>query len=105
MSATTKRWLLDTGERAGRTFLQAYFAVWLALGAGYETLFTLENLKGGVVGVALSVAMSVGAKKTGADDSASLLPANVDPPQDPPKKAARKKAAPVKKAAKKRAGG
>lgn len=101
MSATTKRWLLDTLERAGRTFLQAYFAVWLTVGsAEYETLFTVTNLKAGVVGVALSLAMSVGAKKTGADDSASLLPADVDPPQDPPKKAAPRKRAPVKKAAK-----
>lgn len=96
MSPTTKRWLLDAAERAGRTALQAYMAVWIAAGATYETLFTRDNLEGAIVGVALSVAMSVGAKKRGADDSASLLPADVDPPQ-PVKKAA-KKAAPRKRA-------
>lgn len=101
MSATTKRWLLDTLERAGRTFGQAYFAAWVAFGSmEFETLFTLDNLKAGVVGLAASVAMSLGAKQTGADDSASLLPANVDPPQDPPakKKAVAKKAVPRKRA-------
>jgi hypothetical protein len=82
VTSTTGRWLADTGERAGRTFLQGYFAVWLAFGAGFDTLFTLDNLKAGVVATALSVAMSMGAKKAGANDSASLLPASVDPPQD-----------------------
>lgn len=81
MTAKTKRWLADTGERAGRTFVQAYLACWLAIEPAFETLFTLDNLKAGVVGLALSVAVSVGAKKRGADDSASLLPAAVDPPQ------------------------
>jgi hypothetical protein len=91
VSATTKRWLADALERSGRTFVQAYLACWLAAGsADYDELFTITNLKAGVVGLALSLAVSVGAKKRGADDSASLLPADVDPPQ------------PVKKAAKKR---
>lgn len=95
MTNTTKRWLADSLERAGRTFLQAYFGVWFALGADFDHLFVRDNFEGGVVGLALSLAVSVGAKQAGADDSASLLPADVDPPQ--------KKAAPVKKAAKKRA--
>lgn len=101
MSAATKRWLLDTAERSLRTFSQAYFAAWVAFGSmEYETLFTVDNLKAGVVGLAASIAMSLGAKNVGADDSASLLAADVDPPQDPPakKKAAAKKAAPRKRA-------
>lgn len=97
MSAKTKRWLADALERAGRTAAQAYLAVWIANGASYETLFTRTNLEGAVVGLALSLAVSVGAKQAGADDSASLLPADVDPPQPV------KKRAPAKKAAKKRA--
>lgn len=97
MSDKTKRWLADTAERAVRTFLQAYFAVWFTVGnTEYETLFTATNLKAGVVGVAISVGMSVGAKKRGADDSASYLAADVDPPQPVKKKAAAKKA-PAKK--------
>lgn len=82
MTDARKRWLADSAERAARTFLQAYFAVWITAGGGFDYLFTADNLKGGVVGVALSVAMSVGALKRGADDSASYLPADVDPPQD-----------------------
>lgn len=78
-----KRWVADTAERAGRTFGQSYLAVWVAAGGtAFDTLFTVTNLKAGVVGVALSVAVSVGAKQSGPNDSASLLPADVDPPQD-----------------------
>jgi hypothetical protein len=81
MSDATKRWLADALERAARTFGQAYLGVWLALGADFDHLFTRNNLEGGVTGLALSLAVSIGAKKRGADDSASLLPADVDPPQ------------------------
>lgn len=83
MSGDLKRWIADTLERAGRTFVQAYLAAWVAAGdTQYDLLFTITNLKAGVVGLALAVAFSVGAKQTGANDSASLLPATVDPPQD-----------------------
>lgn len=97
MTDKTKRFLLDTLERAARTALQAYLAVWVAGTPDYDHLFTRSNFEGAVVGLALSIAMSVGAKKAGADDSASLLPANVDPPQPV------RKRAPAKKPAKKRA--
>ena len=95
MSAKTKRWLLDMGERAAVTFVQAYIAVWFVLGAEYDNLLDERCWQGGVVGLVLAVAKGVGAKNLGADDSASLLPADVDPPQPV-------KRAPVKKAAKKR---
>lgn len=81
MNDKTKRWLADAAERAARTFGQAYLAAWVALGADFDHLFTRNNLEAGVVGLALSLAVSVGARKRGADDSASLLPADVDPPQ------------------------
>lgn len=58
--------------------MQAYLAVWVAGTPDYDHLFTRSNLEGAVVGLALSLAMSVGAKKRGADDDASLL----DPPED-----------------------
>lgn len=89
-----QRFVLDAGERAGKTFLQLYLASW-ALAAGFlntnsdvpdnstfNLLFTMDNVKAGVVGVAFSIFMSVGSKQNGANDSASLLPANVDPPQE-----------------------
>lgn len=99
MNAKTRRWALDTAERCIKTFLEAYFAVWFAMGADFDHLFTVDNLKGGVVGVALSLAMSVGALKQGADDSASFLPGDVDPPQPVKKKAAARKTAAKRKPA------
>lgn len=83
MTSTTKRWLADSAERAARTAVQAYFAVWVAGTPDFDHLFTRSNLEGAVVGVALSIAMAVGAKRQGAPDSASFLPADVDPPQLP----------------------
>jgi hypothetical protein len=64
----------DTVERAARTFLQAYLGVWLATGADFDGLTNSDNLKAGVVAVALSVAMSMGLKKVGTNkDSGSIL--------------------------------
>jgi hypothetical protein len=64
----------DTAERAARTFLQAYLSVWLVTGADFDGLVDTENLKAGVVAVALSVAMSMGLKKVGPNkDSGSVL--------------------------------
>jgi len=81
-----RRWLFDTAERASKTFVQAYLAVWVVAGADFDHLFTRDNLEGGVVGLALAVAVAVGAKQMGAPDSASLLPAKVDPPQEAQKR-------------------
>lgn len=64
----------DAVERAVRTFLQAYLGVWIATGADFDGLVDTDNLKVGVVAVALSVAMSMGLKKVGPNkDSASTL--------------------------------
>lgn len=81
MTNSTRRFIADTAERAARTAAQGYFAVWLGIGgADFDTLFTLNNVKAAVVAVALSVAMSVGAKRVAARDSASFLPVGLDPP-------------------------
>lgn len=82
MSSDLRRWLFDTAERAGKTFVQAYLAVWFVAGADFDNLFTRDNLEGGVVGLALALAAAIGAKRLGAPDSASFLPAEVDPPQE-----------------------
>jgi hypothetical protein len=64
----------DTVERAVRTFLQGYFGAWFATGADFDGLVAMDNLKVGVVAVALSVAMSMGLKNVGSNkDSASVL--------------------------------
>lgn len=67
-------WVKDTAERAARTFLQAYLTLWIVVGGtDFDALFTVENLKAGVVGIGLSVAMAVGAKQTGNPDDASYF--------------------------------
>jgi hypothetical protein len=68
------QFIKETAERAGRTFLQAYLAFWLVVGSDFDSLFTLDNLKAGVVAVALSVAMSLGLKNVGPNkDSAGSI--------------------------------
>ena len=64
----------DAAERAARTFLQGYLGAWLATGADFDGLASTDNLKVGVVAVALSVAMSMGLKKVGPNkNSASVI--------------------------------
>lgn len=82
----SKKFVVETLERASKTFLQAYMLAWtvkagiLDIGisvpsnASYDVLFTWDNVKAGVVGVALSLATSVGSKPIGADkDGPSIL--------------------------------
>lgn len=72
-----KVFIAKLAERAAKTFLQFYFANWIYFGDGavdYEHLFTEANVKAGVVGLALSVATSVGTKNVGPDnDSPSVV--------------------------------
>lgn len=91
---TITRFIADSLERAGKTFAQFYLGTWMLRAgvldstmhrdgtAAFDLLFTETNLKAGIVGVALSFATSIGSKQIGANDSASLLPANIDPPQE-----------------------
>lgn len=75
--------LEDAAERAIKTFGQFYLGYWLFLNPGvegvvtpdaFDTLFTADNLKAGVVGLALSAVFSLGSKKFGKNkDSASLV--------------------------------
>ena len=81
----TKELIRDSLERAGKTFIQFYIGAWmLAAGllgtdlnvpntAAFDLLFTLDNVKAGVVGVALSIATSVGSSRIGDSDNASLV--------------------------------
>lgn len=79
-----KKFIVDTAERGARTFGQFYLGFWLLsaglLGTGadanadaFDLLFTWDNVKAGVVGLALSVATAIGAKPFGDKDSASVL--------------------------------
>jgi len=68
------KFLKDTAERAGRTFLQAYLGAWIATGANPDDLLKADSLKIGVSAVALSVAMALGLKKVGPNkNSASVV--------------------------------
>ena len=65
----------DVIERAVRTFMYGYLTNWVMNGLGYLSLFTLENAQYGVVAVAFSVAVSLGVKNIGGNESASALSA------------------------------
>lgn len=70
----TVAFIKDTAERAVRTFFQGYLGSWLATGADFDGLVKTDNLKVGVVAVALSIAMSLGLKKVGSNkESGSVL--------------------------------
>jgi hypothetical protein len=82
------RYLSDLGERALRTFIQAYLA---AIGVdaggvpGFDELFTLTALKVAIAATVVSVAMSLLAKPVGNPDSPSALPPQAQvPAPDPP---------------------
>lgn len=69
----TRVWLEDAVGRLVRTFIQGYAAFWAVAGQSYDTLFTLDNLKAGVVAAAISFFMSMGASQFGNPHSASFL--------------------------------
>ena len=75
------RWALDAFERATRTFLQGALAVltvdqFLGTAADWQDALKVA----GVAGV-FSLLTSFIAKPVAANDSASFLPAETDPPQ------------------------
>jgi hypothetical protein len=91
----SKVWWLSAAERAGKTFLQAYLTFWImvagfASGAAqvnadaFDLLFTWNNVKAGVVGLALSLATSVGSTKLGPDSNAPSLTVTETKPTQPP---------------------
>lgn len=77
MAIFDQKFIAKTTERMGKTFLQFYLGNWMYFShqaIEYSTLFTVANAKAGVVGVALSLATSIGTKNLGPDkDSPSLV--------------------------------
>lgn len=79
----SRRWLLDTLERALSTAAQALLAMLpLSYVPGVVLDLRAALLAALFAGVAC-VLKCVAALRVGASDSASLLPADVDPPQPP----------------------
>ena len=77
-------WALDTLERAARAYA-ASFASLIAADQVF-TKFDLalgETFYAAFVGFVVSAILSLAGKTRGAEDSASLLPAKSDPPQQP----------------------
>jgi hypothetical protein len=86
MTIFSKVFVEKTAERMGKTFVQFYLGFWmLSMGllnttaevagpGAFDSLFTIDNAKAGVVGVALSLATSIGTKGFGPDkESPSLV--------------------------------
>ena len=77
-----RRFLLDTLERTARTFVQGFLAVvtvdaFSDLAASWQ-----QKLAAGALAGLYAVLTSFAAQPAGAPDSASFLPADVDPPLD-----------------------
>jgi hypothetical protein len=83
----SRRYLADLGERAVRSFLQGFFGIWLVNPTEpieFDTLFTVTNLKAGLVMAALAIGMAVVGKPIGNPDSGSVLPPKAQPPAPQP---------------------
>jgi len=75
----SSQWWQDATERAVKTFLQAYLAFWMVAAqvAGdqsemFDTLFTWDNVKAGIVGLVLSLGTSALSKARGDSSTASF---------------------------------
>ena len=81
--ALIKYWQ-DVAERAGWTFIEGYAGWWLIAAGGalkdrdfvgaYDYLFTVNNLRAGVVVMAISIVKSRLVKNVGEPSTASILP-------------------------------
>ena len=76
MSRDWKLWLIDTGERLVKTFVQAF--------AGSLVVTGWDDVKAALAIAAsagvLAVLMAVAGKQVGSPSSAALLPRRLDPP-------------------------
>lgn len=82
MTDRIKHWAADTAERVLATFAQAVLGLLPAAYLPHTHLPIGTILAGAGFAAAVSLLKCVAALKVGAPDSASLLPADVDPPQD-----------------------
>lgn len=92
----SKVWWLSTIERLVKTFVQGYVAMWFLVAGltnptfdqpnagAFDVLFTMNNLKAGVVAAALSFVTSLASTPFGADKGAPSLTVTETPPTSPP---------------------
>ena len=88
----SKVWLLSTAERLAKSFLQGYIAFWtltaglgntpaeVASSAAFDSLFTWDNVKAGVVMAFLSVGTSLLSTPFGPDKGSPSLTVSENPP-------------------------
>lgn len=61
MSDEMKAWLKDKAVKTLRTFVQGYGGAWIGYGGlDFDTLFTVNNVKAGVVAAAIYLFMLAG---------------------------------------------
>lgn len=91
MNATRRFWA-DVLERVARTFAVAFLGIyvtaWVEVGGSRASdvltdLSLLDKAAGAGIIAAGTLVLSLLAKPVGAQDSASFLPSDVDPPQPP----------------------
>lgn len=75
----TKKWFIDTTERTAKTFVQGYLLAWLVFqDKTWEAFWNLENVKAGIVGGVLSLAMALVGANIGSGNTAAWLPKEED---------------------------
>jgi hypothetical protein len=77
------RWALDTLERGARSYASAWVAIYLAGDQilGFWNATFGESLMAAAFATFVSGMFSLAGRRRGAEDSASFLPENTDPPQ------------------------
>lgn len=60
MNDELKANLIDKTIKTARTFVQGYGGAWIGYGADFDTLFTVNNAKAGVVAAAIYLMMLAG---------------------------------------------
>jgi hypothetical protein len=88
----SKVWLLSVGERLGKSFVQGYIGFWtLTVGLGttpanvpnagaFDLLFTMDNVKAGIVMAVLSAGTSFLSTPLGPDTGSPSLTVSENPP-------------------------
>lgn len=69
----TKKFLLDTLERAARSAVQGYLAAWAVLGLDFDGMLAIDNLKGAGAAAVLSILMAVTLKPVQPDSETSSV--------------------------------
>ena len=73
-AVTDSTWRGDVADRIVRSAAQGYLAGWLVLGGSFDSLLSVEPLKGAAVAVVLSVLFALGATQIGEPTVNSFKP-------------------------------